>query len=299
MPLLKYILFVLRHPLLGIGFWFIVLFVGYGTLIQLFPPQVMVDCQEQRIKNRIRAENFLYAPGAFDCVLTGSSMTARLPDEALDERIYKLAFGGGTPIEGLEIVLRSNQLPKLVVVEVNALVTDPLDFIPEHLFNPVFERLRSYLSFMRTEYRPASVVVSALAAAHGPPPVPSGASNIKKKILGNILARAALQGGHLPEEPLFTDNLDRLEKLVQQLEASGVQVAFLYMPMHPKIAMMRGRAAVLTRTRQRFDPTRYNWLEPGKHRDFETTDGVHLNRSEARYVAEYIHREIRELLALL
>ena len=60
-----------------------------------------------------------------DVVLVGSSLTNRLSESYFSTpRLRNLAFAGGSPVTGLEIVAARSQLPKLILVEANVLSRD-------------------------------------------------------------------------------------------------------------------------------------------------------------------------------
>lgn len=286
------------RPLTGILFWFIIIIVIYAAAIYVIRPEVNVDRQEQRIKNQIRAERYLYSQHAFEYVIAGSSMTARLPDKALGDGLYKLSFGGGTPIAGLEIITRSGKLPDVVIVEINALATRPLDGLVDKLFSPGSTELKRYFPFLRTEYRPVSLLVSMLVADE-PSMREHGVAGIQEpdeamlRVLENNVRRAEESDNHSPPEPMFTDNLDRLERLVRELEKKGVRIIFLEMPLNPRVAATRYRNSISEQVRSRFPVDSYRWIIPGDEHEYMTTDGVHLTKSEAWHVADYISSQIR------
>ena len=76
-----------------------------------------------------------------DVVLLGSSLTFRLKEEYFaTPALRNLAVAGGSPVTGLEIVESQARLPKLILVETNALsrAADPAVVYLEHLTGSLF-----------------------------------------------------------------------------------------------------------------------------------------------------------------
>jgi len=243
-------------------------------------------------KHRDRAERYLARATPPDVVLVGSSIAGRL-GRSLPESWQLLAFDGGTPLTGLEIVRRHPPKPKVVLVEVNRPLA-PLDRdLVEPLFDPWRRRLTGWLPGLAQANRPsqrALVAVRALrdrALGRGDSEperiaVPESRPDLRDRLVALTLARQS----EAPSRPELRRSFEALGEAVDALLADGVEVFLVAIPEHPGAAATPRQRAILARARLRFPETRYRWVPPADPERFETTDGEHLGwESAARYTA--------------
>lgn len=137
----------------------IVLFLLYNIfIIVLWPP--IENISDAGTENRVIAERYLYGQTS-EAVVVGSSL-GRVLGEWLPADIYDLSFSGGSPLTGIEIVLRKPVLPKVVVVETNIMERYLDQAMVDDLYEQPMYGLRLYFPGLRREFRPATVITSAV-----------------------------------------------------------------------------------------------------------------------------------------
>ena len=108
--------------------------------------------------NIIRGQNFLSTRETYSAVVLGSSITAGL---RLDRKIFNLSISSNGASTGIEILLKKEKLPDIVIVETNYLYNQLNESIVENidnysfnfpfsLFN-VFKKKVKFLNFIKEE----------------------------------------------------------------------------------------------------------------------------------------------------
>lgn len=139
--------------------------LGWVGLIQVWAPPI-TQSQNQFTGNVAEAERFIYGSDPLPALVVGSSMVESI-DLLTGGKLQVLGMNGMSSREALEILVRSGRLPQRVAVELNALTAAPNDAFSKHLFNPVMLPLRRKVLALRTEYQPASVIMSLAKGAFG------------------------------------------------------------------------------------------------------------------------------------
>src|SRR5262249_50985242 len=111
----------LALPLLS---WTVLLVVAYAAFIQIWHRGIEV-WETEWARNGILAERYVYADNP-EAVVVGSSLVSRLPDASLGPRTYNLGLAGEGSLTGLELVLRAERKPSIVVIETNEIML-PVD----------------------------------------------------------------------------------------------------------------------------------------------------------------------------
>jgi len=134
----------------------LLLLMVYVLAIQFSKPNI-VFYQNQYQSNVIFAQNFLYAEEKPSQVIVGSSMATRMKFEK-NEDIYNLAFAGGGPLSGLEIVRRSGLAPKILYIESNVFTMQTEDAFLDKLFTPFLFELRGKVIAFQEKYQVLNIV---------------------------------------------------------------------------------------------------------------------------------------------
>ncbi len=136
----------------------LLLFVAFNLLLstRLFG-EYRIALPNQWLNNHIVAQDYSLRKTAPLLVITGSSLSMRIP--TLDSRAFNLALGGLSSQTGLEIIERSGQVPRFVLVEVNTLEREIQKDLVAATFNPVQLGLRRLFRSQRSEHRPGNYVM--------------------------------------------------------------------------------------------------------------------------------------------
>lgn len=151
----------------------------------------------QWLANEIRAQSYTLRRKAPLLVMTGSSLTQRVP--GLHPRSYNLAFAGTSSMTGLEIVRRTRAKPKFVLVELNTLETPVQEDLLRRTFHPVFRPLRRALRSQRAENQPANFLlfpmVYSMMYVTGQLPTKAEIRHQQELVRGATAPKATVDGG--------------------------------------------------------------------------------------------------------
>lgn len=253
--------------------WAAVLSVGWIVLIQAWAPSI-TQPQNQFAGNVAEAEQFIYGSGPLPALVVGSSMVESV-DTLTGGKLRVLGMNGMSAREGLQVLLRSGRLPEKIAIELNGLTAPPNDAFLERLFNPLMMPLRRRILALRTEYQPASVIMSLAKGVFG-----RGESRKTAKIhVGSVTDIRIAQLRELYQRPPDMDrlkaNLVSVRDSVAGLEARGVSVIYFEYPVPHGLAktpfhQARRAANVEILGDKAAEPIRFD------EEAFLTTDGIHL-----------------------
>jgi lysophospholipase L1-like esterase len=264
-------------------FIFLGLFIVYNLALYSIKPEVRYF-QNQWQGNVAAAEEYIYSPGRKDVVLVGTSMSARLEKDMLDQGVWNLGLSGGSAATGLEIIRRSGTRPRLVLIEANMISAIDSEFVKSRFHGPtVF--FKTLLPGIRTAYQPANLFVNWVKKSKSQV---QDAPN--PKAFQNLIRIQKDSWKQIPNEDDSRKSLITIRQAVENLQAEGVKVAFFDMPIDSALEVMPARQAAWKRMREAFPPTHFDWLKsvPG---DFPTFDGIHLLNQGARRFARILQDE--------
>jgi hypothetical protein len=265
----------------------------YTVLVSILRPEVHAT-QHQMQDNVITAQRYIYSSSPHQVVVAGSSISTRLT--ALPPDYYNFALGGSSALTGLTIVLREGHHPPLVLIEANVLREIDRAFVGK-LYNPFLYPLKRYVPSLRDEYHPLNVLMSWWLGKPGGSTIADAAKS-QPQVPRQVL-QVAIDGANAPIDDAFRSavagQLDEMERLVQAVEAGKSVPVFYWMPMHPEVAAASANQYQLRAFEEKFPHTRYDWISDLPSDRFQTTDGVHLGRSEALDYSRHFVAEVESI----
>jgi hypothetical protein len=186
--------------------------------------------------------------------------------------------------ESLEIVRRSGRLPERIAVELNGLTAPANDRFVDRLFSPWLAPARRHVLALRTEYQPASVVMSLARGAFarnsghiGPSPAPPGLAELRAKQLHDQYRKP-------PDMDQLRANLRAVRDTVAELERRGVRVTYFEFPVPHGLAKTTFHQARRAANAEILGPAAATavFLDDDA---FTTTDGIHLVPQDQQRVA--------------
>lgn len=298
----------------------IVLIAAYQLLIaaHIVRPSPGIN---QWQSNFVRAQQYVIGPKLPEAVLVGSSLSGRLTPEWLgpevSARTLNLCQAGGSAQTGLEIMLRSGRTPKVVLAEINGtLIRGADEDLMSRLFHPVTSRPAAYVAAFKSEYQPASVLISSyriqtlLSKTHlldwsslrqflggmtrkwsSPPAGPEQA----------LLEVAGTAGppkdGLTPEdEKLLREQIEVFQRHAATLERAGARIYCYDVPGDAAFANTAREKRIQAVIDQMLPRQKVHWLPEPPPRDWKTSDGVHLDDPDAILFSDFIRRQILTIL---
>ena len=93
----------------------------YDLSIRLYFSHHPAQIENQWSKNVIMVQDLAVRETSPHTILIGSSMSARLDLGKLNDDVFSLTLAGKNTLDGLQILERTGHIPKLVLLETNAL----------------------------------------------------------------------------------------------------------------------------------------------------------------------------------
>jgi len=236
--------------------------------------------------NRIKAERYVVSREAPAAVIVGSSLSFRLPDDALGPEIANLAFGGVGPLTGLEVVRRARLRPGTVAIETNFIFGGVDQHLLDALFAPVLSDLRMAAPVFRYEYQPVNVAFHAMRTLTGR--TTQADTRASPEVLERMLLVHRRQFGQTPAADAIRRTMETVGDVVSALELKGVKIVLIEMPVDPSLGRLPALQAARAAMENQFPRSRYKWIEPRSERPFLTTDGLHLVPADAATAARQI-----------
>jgi len=256
-------------------------------LIQAWAPAI-TQPQNQFASNVAEAEQFIYGSGPLPALVVGSSMVESI-DSLTGGELRVLGMNGMSAREGLQVLLHSGRLPQKIAVELNGLTAPPNDAFLDRLFNPVMLPLREKVLALRTQYQPASVIMSLAKGTFGRGKARKTAEFHVGSVADIRISQLRELYQQQPDMNRLRANLASVSDSVDVLEARGATVIFFEYPVPHGLAKTpfhEARRAANIEILGDKAATAVRFAED----TFRTTDGIHLVPDGQRAVASELKR---------
>ncbi len=257
----------------------------------------------QQRANYLRAQKFVHDTPADANVIVGSSMANTLSDEMLAGKYEKLTFPAGGSFTGLEIIVGTHKRPKILWIESNTLLRDADKSMLDDVLSPWRRKLRDASPVFKEEGRPSNFQVGVLndlvgKVCHGFAKITGAAKKPKTvehlvdpSVFADIMKVNREHLDRSPSETALTAKVNHLGELVDQLTRGGTKCIFFEMPIDSTLEPLAEPMAVRKAMENRFPPDKYPWFTFDRDHAYQTTDGVHLVKSESDKVTGKMLRD--------
>ena len=265
---------------------FIVLSVVYAVTIAILKPE-SAFVQNQYQGNFIFAQNFIYLDEKSSQVIVGSSMATRMKFINEDD-VYNLAFGGGGPLTGLEIIRRSGFVPKVIYIESNVFSMDVDEKFLDNLFTPLLFELRGEIIVLQEKYQVLNLVGTFIYRFAGRSQEEKLHQKVDKvlldKFVNSTLASSKIKIINKNILKKWHENLDYFRK-------NGTKVLFFEMPNDSRLVNTQRRRSLRTTVQTEFPDVLYV-REDNSDDLYKTGDGVHLTLESVMAFTEYFKSDV-------
>jgi hypothetical protein len=269
--------------------WSGVLASAWVVLIQVWAPAI-TQPQNQFVGNVTEAERFVYGMGDVPAMVVGSSMVESI-DVLTSGRLQVLGMNGMSAREALLILLRSGRSPRQVAVELNGLTAPPNDAFVDRVFNPFWMPIRRNVLAMRTEYQPASVIMSLAKTYLGRGATRGGAPAATETVADVRIAQLRELYKQPPDIARLRESLVVVRDAVEALERAGVHVTYFEYPVPhglSKTAFHDARRAATAEILGEKASAAIRFQDD----DFRTRDGIHLDHEGHEAVARALETSL-------
>jgi hypothetical protein len=236
-------------------------------------------------------------------LILGSSMSLRLNEQILGPNYFKLAFGGGGILTGLEIIRLKDAHPPMVLIEVNQLGWYMDHELVHDLFSPWLSGLRNHSPIFKEEGRPANFVNGILeacvrhscrwAARWSGRNQTESVSAVNPELFSQLMRMYTEYFATVPSE--LTENTKKVGDYVDALTSSGSLCVFYEMPIDSSLTNLQAPRAVREVAAARFPRNKYHWLQFARDHRYQTNDGIHLTQSEADRITATMAEQVNQI----
>ncbi len=255
----------------------------YSGMISRFPGGIRRRGATTHQANCVRVEQLVHADRIPENIVVGSSLFDMLQPDMLGPEFGSLAVAGGSTRTGLEILYRSRLKPKRVYIETNFLPKEPDPELLAYLYDEPMATLRAMMPVLRQSHQPVNLLFSLIQSRRTPSEIVSVPRQLEAA-LRHHLRVASEDGGPQDTRP----QLETVRERVQSLQASGTEVLFVEMPVHPSLAASARPSALRAQVESFFPPARERWLKAAPDESYATSDGLHLVTADARRFASKV-----------
>lgn len=277
----------------------LVLLLGYHFILPRIPKGYLWIPGQQRA-NYARAQKFVHDSPADTPVIVGSSMANELSQDILGPAIVKLTFPAGGSFTGLDIIRDTGKKPTVLMVETNTLLRGSDEGLVGDATSTWRRQLRNATPALKEEGRPSNYAVGFLNGwvkrvcnlgnkLTGKPKAPAAAAEAPAdpSLLENVMRVNRETLNRKPDPAKLAETVSRFGEQIDALTAAGTRCVFFEMPIDSSLQGLEEPTAVRNAMQQRFPRDRYTWIDI-PHRDYRTSDGIHLVREEADEVTRTI-----------
>ena len=277
----------------------LVFLLGYHFILPHIPKGYLWIPGQQRA-NYARAQKFVHDSPADSKVVVGSSMANELSQDILGPGIVKLTFPAGGSFTGLDIIRDTGKKPGVLLIETNTLLRGSDEGLVGDVTSGWRRQLREASPALKEEGRPSNYAVGYLngwvkrfcnlgnkLTGKGKAPIAAVDAPADPSLLENVMRVNRETLNRKPDPAKLAETVNRFGEQIDALAAAGTRCVFFEMPIDSSLQGLAEPVAVRTAMEQRFPRDRYTWIDI-PHRDYRTSDGIHLVRDEADEVTRKI-----------
>jgi len=245
--------------------------------------------------NFVRCQRFIYNYNNVPVVMIGSSMSAKIEQEILPDWMYNLSFAGGGALTGLEILLRSNSCPRLVLIETNLIDSEKDIYLLKNLYKPILWHIRKKMVSLQLEYQPLNLLMSFLKENIGKEyEAEIKNRKIDQDIVKSMLSIAKTRYSHIPD---MGQKMEEIVNLTQELKNKGSIIVFYEMPIHPELTNIPRMKYIRSTVKKVVDENNYLYLPLPDNSQFETVDSIHMTYNSINKYLAILLKDIERINA--
>ena len=247
----------------------------YILFIAIAKPSMQFS-QNQYQANIIFAQDFLYEKNKPSGIIVGSSMSTRMKFDKCDD-VYNLAFGGGGPLTGLEIIRKSGYIPKSIYIEVNKFSMPPDNEMLGRLFVPFLFELRGKVTAFQEKYQLLNLIGEVLFRVAGRSEMEKSMQKVDTRLLDKLV-NATLS--HQKAFRVENATVELWRKDIVYFQSKDTKIFFFEMPNDSRLVRMDSRKVLRKLVREALPNIPY--MQENNDDDiYKTSDGIHLTWQSA------------------
>ena len=256
----------------------------------LLPPSNGVTQFESNV---IKAQRYVYQNQSDSMVLVGSSLTDNIKPEYIVSNVTNLAMAGGASQTGLEVIKKRAVKPSTLLVELNYTIDRKVDAkLVDSLYDPVLYLSRLAFPMFREEYRPVSILVYYLKNRSKQQDKDKiNNSELTEKEIGRLV-----EEGNKPlsekREKTIRSEAEYIKNQLAELKQQGWRIVLFDVPGEERVQNTKMYQQSRSLMRSLFPKDSFEWLPEPPSKNWITSDGVHLVRSDAEEYALFLREQL-------
>ncbi len=265
------------------------IFATYHVLVvrKIVPIGRPVQFGNDRIA-RIR----LYAlyRGDYEVVFAGSSWMQGISSRFIPRNWFDLCLGGGSALEGCNVILASNKFPKVLVVEASERLDLSPDFHPvEEALSPFSIALIKLSPIFDLNYQPSSVLFEKFKVrCSGWLP---GTHKIRKTWRSKLVWNRNKETLSIEDKARVRLGAIALRKRLKRIRKHNVDIIILEIPRDRAIKDTRYVQDVDKILKTELPVKEFYWFKP-QGNNWDTLDGAHYTPDTAQVLAKLLEAEL-------
>lgn len=256
---------------------FFILFIIYSAFIIHYKPQI-TRTQHQWQDNIIAAQEYIYNYYKKPIVIIGSSLSARLHWDLQPDFLHNLSFGGGSGLDGLEIIISSNATPEYIFIESNMIERPENSTLHKQVFFPVLWELKKVFIPLQEKYQPLNLILSFIKNKSGYSRNEMLNWKVNPEVFNKMLKLNKVAFSDCNEKDVI-ESIKSLKQKIDIIEARGTTICFFEMPMHESLAESKKNKLIRREIKKNFAD--YILIQKPDHSIYQTTDGIHLTYKDS------------------
>jgi hypothetical protein len=261
--------------------------VAYNMIMYWFPVK-----RHAYYTNEERAEGFVFDSKKYDVVTVGSSLSGAFEGRNLfDKSYYNLYMPHYGSCAGVEIIRRSNKIPKQLFVEINHIDRGIDSSVIEDVFDDDLYYAKYYIPVLQARNKLFTNVVDEFKK-------PSSSVNKQKPpvaLYNKLLRSAQSEWGKQPDERKFDVQFNRLAQSLDAFADKGCKIAFFEMPIDSSIRNSKLLSYQRERMVELAKQKGYDFIPSDNSRAYQTGDGIHLLQGDRDIYVKYLKQKISTL----
>ncbi len=261
--------------------------------------------QNQWQENIIKAQKYIYNnTSSSNDVMVGTSLSNKLIMDSIPGFI-NLSFSGESIYDGLNIILLKDKLPRSVYIEMNFAFKSQNEEFISSVSNPVLLKVKKHLYALREDKQPLAIFGDFTNTFFVKNMILKTKNSFfarqnvfmssNQSVLGEMIKLQQQKYILEPDTMLVTSCLKKLHPLINRLKKQNVNVVFFEMPVNEQLINMPMAKKVRELFLKEFPIETNNYIfSPKNIADYQTTDGIHLTKSEILTYRSYFKEEIKK-----
>jgi len=264
------------------------LLVLYNAWLFIFPLKKQVF-----YTNEERIQEYLYDGVEYNTVLLGSSLSGIFEqNDIFKDKNYMLYLPFSGSATGLEILYKTDKLPKRIFIEINHVNRGVDSTIMHSIFDQPLYSMRYYLPFLQTKNK---ILPNVIDRVKSPANNKVNDNRPEEKLFNTLLDKELKEWSEMKDIEILNAKLQHAGNIISGFAARGCKIIFYEMPMDSSLT----NQPVISHQRNFFSTiatkNHYSFIHVDTSRAYQTGDGVHLLRKDADIYLEYFRKELAKI----